>query len=102
MLERRGAVLVGFHEAERRLAIRQPELVWIAGIWRLARVRRSGGWYRIRVCDESDGNDTHRRPARCGAERRTLHRTSSVVRRLAGCGVIIGNGFQRGCPSLAV
>lgn len=37
--------------------------------------------------DEPDGNAIDRRPAGCGAQRRTLFRSSGFVRRVAGCGL---------------
>src|SRR6185503_2674198 len=62
MLEgRRGAVLAWVHEVECSLAIRRPELLWIAGGGRVAWLCRSGDGGRLRIRHESDGNRTHRR-----------------------------------------
>jgi hypothetical protein len=60
---RRRPVLTGFHEVERRLAIRQPELVRVTRVRRLAWLCRSERCCRICLRHQPDGHDVDRRPA---------------------------------------
>ena len=76
-----GAVLARLHEAEPRLAVRQRQFVRVARSRRLSRLCRSGGWRRLRLRDEPDGDAVDRRPAGCGARRRAVTRSSGFVRR---------------------
>ena len=65
---------LGFMKPCEKLALRRPALVRLSGNrWR-ARLCGSGRRPRIRVRDQPDGDDVHRRPARCGAQRSALRR----------------------------
>ena len=72
---------LGFMKPSRRLAVRQRQFVRITRSRRLSWLCRSGGWHRLRLRDEPDGDAVDRRPAGCGAQRRTLLRYSGFVPR---------------------
>src|SRR4051794_27357669 len=76
------AVLARLHEAIRELELWRGALLWLSGIRRLVGFRGSGCPHRIRVRDQPDGCDVHRRPARCRAPKRALLRPLSALRRM--------------------
>src|SRR5688572_30120604 len=80
MPEGERAVLVGLHEAEPRLAVRQCTLVRLSWLGRLSRLCRSDGRSWIRVRDQPDGDAIDRRPPRCGAQRRALLPFAGLMR----------------------
>ncbi len=78
----RRAVLIGLHEAEPHLAVRQRQLVRVTRSRRLSWLCRSERCCRLRLRDEPVGDAIDRRPAGCGAQRRTLFRDSGFARRV--------------------
>ena len=70
----RRAVLAGLHEAEPRLAVRQRQFVRLTRGRRFSWLCRSNRRRRLRLRHEPDGDTIDRRPAGCGAQRRTLLR----------------------------
>jgi hypothetical protein len=58
---RRRAVLAGLHEAEPRLAIRQPRFVRLTRVRRFSWLCRSNRWRRLWLRDGPDGGTINRR-----------------------------------------
>src|SRR5579864_2785722 len=77
---RRRAVLAGLHEAEPRLAIRQPRFVRLTRVRRFSWLCRSNRWRRLWLRDEPDGDTINGRPAGCSTQRGTLLRYSGFTR----------------------
>jgi hypothetical protein len=63
-------------EAERGLAVWQSKFIRLAWVRRLSWFCRSDRRRRLRLRDKSNGDAVNRRPARRGAQRRTLLRHS--------------------------
>ena len=81
MPEGRRAVLARLHEAEPRVALRQRALVRCSrgpAVLSALPIPTAGIGYGVR--DQPDGHDVHRRPARCGAQRRALRGASKFMR----------------------